>query len=76
MDSDITYMLDKMKANIENCEILSHILEHRLKDKNINMQEYMEKGYTIDEIHIGIDIIDLYINLIDLVESQQKAIPQ
>ena len=47
MDSDITYMLDKMKANIENCEILSHILEHRLKDKNINMQEYMEKGYTM-----------------------------
>ena len=33
---------------------------------DINMDIYRRQGYTADEINIGIELVDLYIKILDL----------
>ncbi len=75
MDSDITYILDGIREKIENCDILSYILENRVNSTNVDMDIYKRQGYTKEEIKIGIELIDLYITLVDLAIQAKTAVP-
>lgn len=74
MSEDISSVLTNMKTNIERCEILSNILEQKLKSEVFDMGAYMRKGYSEEEICIGMEIIDLYIEFLSLVEKHKLVI--
>lgn len=75
MDPEIIHTLDKIRMNIEKCDILSYILKHRVNGSDINMDIYRRQGYTADEINIGIELVDLYIKILDLAGYKKSAMP-
>lgn len=69
MEDGFVGMLEKIETNIERCEILSDILAHKSKGRNMDISKYIEMGYSEEEIVIGQDIINIYLGLLSLVEE-------
>lgn len=69
MEDGVVGMLGKIETNIERCEILSDILAHKSMGRDMDINKYMEMGYSEEEIVIGLDIINIYLGLLSLVEQ-------
>lgn len=74
MEDTIADTLKKMEENIKNCEILYHILGMKLQSRDTDREHYMIKGYSEDEIDVAEDIVDLYLELIYLVENSKVVL--
>lgn len=69
MEDSIVKVLTRMESNIEGCKILSDILKHMSTKEHIDVQKYIEKGYSEEETILGIEIIDMYLKLHTLIEK-------
>ncbi|WP_129724880.1 hypothetical protein [Xylanivirga thermophila] len=63
MEKEMERTLSNIESHIERCHILSEILKDRIHEQNIDYMQYLDQGYTMEDISAGADIIDLYITI-------------
>jgi len=65
MNEELIKTIQNIEKNISSSDILSHLLEN-MKNGDDNMIDYhdlYDKGYSDNEIHLGVELLDLYLML-------------
>lgn len=74
MDNDEIFMvIEGVRNHIKECSILSQILNDKIEHPDIDYNKYISLGYTQEEISVGAQLIELFLILDELQDSQDSS---
>lgn len=73
-DRQIDQVIANIENNIERCDVLRGLLKVKIAGDSIDYDWYNSRGYKVDEIKMGSDLVDLYMKLKNHVDRSGKPL--
>lgn len=63
MNEEIWKVLNNIEMRLQQCNILSQLLDVKQKGIDVDYERHFREGYTRDEVLVGEDLVDLFLKL-------------
>ena len=60
MNDQMLNVIASIESHIKECCVLADLLDDKLQYTTIDVAKYTSRGYTEEEVKVGVDLIELY----------------